>query len=877
MVDVIKMMRNLSLTFLVMVGVLGADTLGAKALGAKVPGEQELKKALGSPEFQIRRDATLEIWKAGDEALQILQNLAEGSDPEIAARAEHLALKIRSGLKPDTPQEVVDLVQRFFSSKATLRSKVAVLEELRRLERYEFIMRLRGLETDELVVERADEIVKEVLPDLVAKLTSEEKFNEVKELLMLGSDFPSMIAYANLLDQLGELDDQIEKLAGSEEVQNQQRYLACLRVKGDAALLLKEGKRLGDEQAVALASLVLGDHLPYFEYLRANRSLNLAARGYLDWTIAMEQGDLQEAERVQKSLEHLAGDEDEMDSARRYLFRMGFPELVLKGVGEDEVDYLYSYYLGQEQYSKILPLMGLKDGVLTEEWLNEQRRQLEAGDDGSRMGARLATVGSFFESRGMLDEAVRCCEVLVNAVRNDQEIKLSNWFAYVMSYSPKAGMKVLAKEVEDQGYDLSLAMEDIFRSPNFHWVFAQLEEVYPAKSVEEVLFLAASFGSVGRGSGQVLFVSEKEFEEAQDRVAEAVMESADKVGGIRKLLSMARSRDSERDLVRFGKLLDENGAERVPLTKAQIEVTRMRFKEAGKLFQQVEYEEGQANGYQLYYKGAALRKAGLPGGEELCRKGLLFSKGGSEDFLNFSRIEGQFHFDDAAYDFQMKALLRLDIAERDSSDLDNNYTILHALATGALKRRQWATAEAFWEAVAWEYGGSGAIYNLRKRFHILLASGARQMEAGDIVGAVRSLSRAHEIIPRDGYLANDFFPLLRDLGLIELHDQLFAISARECRVVIELYPGDDNAYNNFGWLASRANRCLDEAEEYLKKALALEPRSSAYLDTMGEIFFARRDREEAIKWSDLSRSYELSDVELQGQNLRFKHGEFPLR
>lgn len=863
-------MTKLTLTLLVLAGTL-------QGAFSKIPEEQEWKDGLGSSDFQKRKEASSLIWKAGDRALDVLMELANGDDPEIAARAEKLLLNIRAGLRPDTPDEVVALVHRFFLPDARLRSKVAILEELRRLERFEFILRLRSLETDELVVEKADEIIEEVLPKLVRQFTVEEKFDEVKALLLLGSDFASMIAYANLLDNLGELEQGIERLRDSKDSLDQKRYLACLRVKGDAPLLLSEARRLGDKQAESLAALVLGDHLPYFEYLSDSRSLNLAARGYLDWTIAQARGDREEAKRAEKALIHLTKNDEEIQSARKYLFRMGLPEVVMEGVEADEVDDLYGFYLGQEQYAKILPLFGIKDGVLTEEWLESQRLLLEDKNNNSRLGSKLASVMGFYESRGMLEEAVRCCEVMIAAARKDQEIKLANWFAFMISYGPKSGIRTLAKEVEKHGFDLELGMETIFRSPNISWVFNQVKEIYPAKSIEQQLLLAASFGGIGRGSGHVLYVSEDDFEDAQKRLTEVVMDSGDQVGGLKKLFGLASIRDSERDLVKFGELLDEHDGERPPSVLAKFEVKRMHFEKAGKFMQEVDYDGTKASPNQLYFKGAALRKAGLPGGEELCRRGMQLSKGGSEELLEFSGIEGQFHFDEEAHQLNLRSLLRRDISQRDSSELNSKYTNLYLLASGAMKRKQWAVAEALWEALAWESGSSGAIYNLRNRFHILLARGARKMEAGELVAAVRDFTRAHELIPRDGYLANDFFPLVREFGLGELHDQLFAISARECRKVIELYPRDDNAYNNFAWLASRANRSLDEAEEYLKKALELEPRSAAYLDTMGEIYFARRDRKEAVRWSDLSRSYELSDVELQGQNLRFKHGDFPPR
>jgi tetratricopeptide (TPR) repeat protein len=207
------------------------------------------------------------------------------------------------------------------------------------------------------------------------------------------------------------------------------------------------------------------------------------------------------------------------------------------------------------------------------------------------------------------------------------------------------------------------------------------------------------------------------------------------------------------------------------------------------------------------------------------------------------------------------------------------------LAAGAATLGNWKEALAYREVVALTSANGGigyGVYYLRNRFQILVARGALAMQNGDVAKAVSSFVEAHRILPRDGYLANELFPVMREAGLSELHDQLFGESARHARKVIQMFPKDDNAHNNFAWLASRANRSLDEAEEYLKIALKINPRSAAYLDTMGEIYFARRNREEALKWSALSLQNQVfggsaSRWELHQQNQRFKSGKFPVR
>ena len=87
------------------------------------------------------------------------------------------------------------------------------------------------------------------------------------------------------------------------------------------------------------------------------------------------------------------------------------------------------------------------------------------------------------------------------------------------------------------------------------------------------------------------------------------------------------------------------------------------------------------------------------------------------------------------------------------------------------------------------------------------------------------------------------------MGLIKEHDEWFRISWDRMTAVLAKFPDSDNTCNTAAWLASRAQRKLDEAEKLLHHALAANPEQSAYLDTMAEIQFAKGNREKALEWS----------------------------
>ena len=64
---------------------------------------------------------------------------------------------------------------------------------------------------------------------------------------------------------------------------------------------------------------------------------------------------------------------------------------------------------------------------------------------------------------------------------------------------------------------------------------------------------------------------------------------------------------------------------------------------------------------------------------------------------------------------------------------------------------------------------------------------------------------------------------------------------------IELDPADAaQAYNYLGFMWADQNIHLDEAEDYIKRALAAEPENGAYLDSLGWLHYRQGKYEQAL-------------------------------
>lgn len=76
-----------------------------------LPSFKEAREVLGSREANRREALTNEIWSAGRRAIPLLQKLAEEENPEVFRRALFVLQRLRMGLEPDSPSELLNLAE----------------------------------------------------------------------------------------------------------------------------------------------------------------------------------------------------------------------------------------------------------------------------------------------------------------------------------------------------------------------------------------------------------------------------------------------------------------------------------------------------------------------------------------------------------------------------------------------------------------------------------------------------------------------------------------------------------------------------------------------------------------------------------------------
>lgn len=123
-------MRFLPVALLVALLAVPAPVRAADPPAAKPgPTADELAADLGSASFAAREKAQRALWQLGKDAVPALEKVARGDDPEASRRAQAVLDRFGWGDLPDTPPDVLKLIRKFQAGDSNFARSEAVRRE----------------------------------------------------------------------------------------------------------------------------------------------------------------------------------------------------------------------------------------------------------------------------------------------------------------------------------------------------------------------------------------------------------------------------------------------------------------------------------------------------------------------------------------------------------------------------------------------------------------------------------------------------------------------------------------------------------------------------------------------------------------------------
>jgi hypothetical protein len=855
--------------------------------GSGLKTAEDLVRQLADESFHVREEAGLKLWQLGDAALPALEAAAASTDPEQAIRADDILRKIRLHITPDTDPSVIHLVEQYASASPA--EKAALMGKLRGKRAWWQMLKLYAVEKHPEVRERLESSMGTVALRAARERILQGDGEGAREFLELGpANAAGLRALAEFHRSHGSLDAELERAAAIQGAKGAAWRMALHCAAGNLTAARDEALAAGDPEFAAILSAMAGDPLPALEIAARDDAGDPVRAAYARIAIKrwqdqkIRQSDLDFLRRAVVSR-----DPSESGGALTALFLAGESELALAALTKSQPLAAFRHLDAMERIPEALRAIGLDpENPDYKTWVAKRfpkvldhdiEDQHAVSDEVSEVWA----LANFMERRGLHAQALEAFGgVMAALAEKDSHAFLELLSKLFGDRSTLAGAPRLARALAlPWAGDDANRWEDIIvaafgdNDTSMTW-WNWLGEVKPeAPGVERLDVMLALFGLSPDPEGlcakwlPLLWQAVDAEAPAGDGIlADRIHDMATTTGDVTTAMkAWEKLPAARREKVFFGQMLIHFSAlerwdDAADLMLRQVAMVR---------------DAGQEPGADLHaYTAASLRMAGRE--EQAADHDSWVEKLALGNAAVAQRIGNGYAF---GRDYTRAALWWRRAVLQSASNSEELATALKFHTDQLLETQAWPETAALSEYMALSYTGSNYLFhNHLPLLRLRLQSDTARALAGLSRNRERSialLGLCHRQFASDGSLADFFFPGIRAAGLIQQHDQWFRESWRHFEDVIRRYPDADNTRNTAAWFASRAMRELTAAEKHIRRALELNPRQSAYLDTMAEIHFARHHRAKALEWSQLAINYTPEDVLLRRQHERFRSGPFP--
>lgn len=863
----------------------------------KVPGKsmEELVRDLGHEQYRTREEASRRIWALGDPALSLLQEAAAGNDPEMSYRARDLIRKIQLHITPETDPSVLLLVERYVG--ASVEEKVGLFDEMHKKRAWRQILKLFATEKNAELQSRLQGSVTAVAVVAAREQLRDGNSEAAREFLeMAPADAAGLLALAEFHRSQGTLGEELKRARGLAGPASKAWQLALHRAAGN----LKEARTLAaaaaeEPQLAAAMAVLLGDPMPWLRREQAGQRKGGIHKTYTELAIKRWQGKaIRPAELASVVRAAQSKNPSERSGGIGTLFLLGETKLAEEVYVKASPLAGFAYFEPMERIPEAFQSLGLDPANPDYAgWVAKRLRDLtvdgaedddadedaqEDAEDGSGAMIELVVMANFVERRGLSDVSKTAFLNPILALAEENEGVFNDLLGALfgnldsMSGAPQLARNLAAQWAAEDDERWETVIDAAFGGQDDAiavWEF--LAELDPKVSqIERLDGLLALFEIVP----DPLLLRDRWLAlawTAHDGAAEA--EQLELLGKITSITS--RSSDVATSMKILDLLPAQGGRELLLRTRIMELSAAERWDDAASIFlkqiDQIAQAKRDPQPSLHAIVAACLRRAG-----RLEEAGIHDER---VDKLSLGHdaveIATGYSF---GYDYSRAAEWHARAARQMDPESPVYFDALKLHLDLLLEQGEWAqvasVAEVCAQIAASGASGETSMSMIKLRLQADLGKALAMLE-DNRAGAVAILEDCYQRSPGDGFMADYFFPSVREMGLIKEHDKWFNLSWNSITSVIRQFPASDNTYNSAGWLASRACRNLEQAEGYLKKALALNPRQAAYLDTMAEIQFAKKNRKKARQWSVEAMNFRPGDLMLRRQHERFRIGPFP--
>ncbi len=838
---------------------------------------------LGSVRLTEREAAQMELWNQGISAKPALEQAQNSPNPEIALRASQLLRRLMLGISPSSPNNIDRLADQYPS--ASLAEKREILVQLRKIEAWQCALYLFHRETPTPQRRELAPIMNGVA--ILATRSCLEQNNRAAALSLLeeyADDDSCNLARMWLLEtpSLERAPRQPNRHAttrNNTELSSLER-IALARIHGQRDVVIELTEKEHLPQLGATMRLLSGEARDWLQ-LNPTRAQNQHVLSHYTRAALSEWiGDKKSHASVQM-LEKIAHGDDDQESrllAAQALMGLGRSEdsvSVMRVIGSEA---LFEHYCDIERNTEALKLLKIQaDCSNLATWIESQLSLILEHPEKYEVALPTLMQGlGFAERKGLYSEiesgfVPKMLEMADKHPEFFEEILISCFTPHgKMRQAAYAGMLVAIAHAERDPLRWNAMLLHAFQQQTgYSELWQWLQQLFPHSSPAEL------YRSV-----LVLF-----------------------------RLVQDRRHEREGMVVVIHRAISDMNTEQLAKHETIIDLLQSQTEDLGLRFQQFDYASNPLvlmiqhrwNEAILMWQAQIKIKPRLEFKINLAA--CLRAAGRDQEALEIEKKVQPLILADVSLMAQM-AQIYADTGDFTRAQEWNDRVLncgstddpnwWHALAEEidwAMERQQWQVGAALNEALILE-SLNGRFYeaNLSQLLRLRIAARSAacltriqqqasamntRAEQAATEADLQMLRDAHASLAMDASLADQFFPSLRAVGLVQLHDSLFQDSWQQFLRACQRFPQDDNLHNSAGWLAARAVRQLNQAQQLQQHALDLNPQQGAYLDTMAEISFAQSQRQTAINWSTMALHASPQAEPLRRQYYRFMREAFP--